>query len=403
MKTSVFVICAWTTCLAIEGWAMPTKEETEKATPAVQMLLKTERDALESGKKTRTQVADAAMKLATAADSEAAKMLLMKGAVALYVRDGNLEKAVATMNSLEAAISDMPSQCITNIIEWALLGVPKKNGVRFYRLLDESRRGEETPPPLKDASSQGEGVSSARQIQEPRDSIKSILNGMIKVPGRDYWLSSTELTQGQWEAVMGYNLSQHKGVNLPVDCVSREDCDVFLEKLNRSAAAQLASFIFYLPSLGEWKFAAQAGCPGSNCWIRAGVVGDVLDMAWTKENSSNETHVVATKPPNAFGFYDMLGNVWEWMSGCNVDRNKPGDSVGCRHGGSYSDVAADCSVYKGYHTERNYRRENFGLRLAARVRSSGEEAKEPTAVPAGAPRQGGSIIDRLRRREPKGL
>ncbi len=363
MKAILLVICAGAACIAFEGFAMPTEEAAARAEPVVQKLLESEQDALASGKKTRTQVADAAMKLAAASDSEAAKMLLMKGAVALYVRDGNLEKAVETMNALEAAISDMPPQCITNIIEWALLGVPKTSGAQFYQLLGESRQGSETPP---------------HKVQEPRDSIKSILNGMIKVPGRDYWLSSTELTQGQWEAVMGYNLSQHKGVNLPVDCVSRDDCDVFLEKLNGSEEARLARLTFYLPSLREWKYAALAGASGSNCWVRAGVVGNVLDMAWTKENSSNETHVVATKSPNAFGFYDMLGNVWEWMSGHQV-MQKLDDSIGCRHGGSFCDVAADCLVYKGYHTERSYRRENCGLRLAARVRSAAAERTDSAA------------------------
>lgn len=354
MKARELAICAWAACMAFGGFAMPTEESAVRAESVVRKLLESEQDALASGRKTRTQVAEAAMKLAAASDSEAAKMLLMKGAVALYVRDGNLEKAVETMNALEAAIADMPPQCITNIIEWALLGVPEKSGVRFYQLFGESRRG---------------AVATAPKASEARDSIKSILNGMIKVPGRDYWLSSTELTQGQWEAVMGYNLSQHKGVNLPVDCVSRDDCDVFLGKLNETDEVRLARLTFYLPSLWEWKCAALAGGSEPDCWIRDGVVGNVLDMAWTKENSSDETHAVATKAPNAFGFYDMLGNVWEWMSGCGVE-HEPEHSVGCRHGGSFCDAAVDCSVRKGYHNERSCRYENCGLRLAARVRPS---------------------------------
>ena len=263
-------------------------------------------------------------------------MLLMKGAVALYVRDGNLEKAVGTMNALEAAISDMPPQCITNIIEWALLGMPKKSGARFYQLLDESRGG---------------GVSSAQKMQETRDSIKSILNGMIKVPGRDCWLSSTELTQGQWESVMGYNLSQHKGVNLPVENVSRDDCDVFLEKLNQTKEAQTARFEFCLPKLVDWTYAARAGADGTNCWIRPGDVGNVLDMAWVKENSANETHPVGTKSPNAFGFYDMLGNVEEFcldeyaedLTGVDANAGPIGSSGQLvTRGGAFSDEAVKC-------------------------------------------------------------
>ncbi|MBQ3290415.1 MAG: hypothetical protein IJH50_13520 [Kiritimatiellae bacterium] len=80
------------------------------------------------------------MKLADEADTDAAKLLLMKGAFVLYVKDGNLEKAVETMNALEAAISDMPPQSVTNMIEAALAGVPKKEiAARLYRLFDEAK------------------------------------------------------------------------------------------------------------------------------------------------------------------------------------------------------------------------------------------------------------------------
>jgi hypothetical protein len=119
---------------------MPTEEETRKAEPVVKKMLAQERAALESSKKTRSEVAAAAMKLAGEADTDAAKLLLMKGAFVLYVRDGNLKKAVETMNALETAISDMPPQSITNMIETALLGVSGKvDGARLYELLDEAK------------------------------------------------------------------------------------------------------------------------------------------------------------------------------------------------------------------------------------------------------------------------
>jgi len=77
------------------------------------------------------------MKLAGEADTDAAKLLLMKGAFVLYVKDGNLEKAVETMNKLEKAVTDLPPQSVTNMVETALLGVSKKeDGERLYRLLD---------------------------------------------------------------------------------------------------------------------------------------------------------------------------------------------------------------------------------------------------------------------------
>ena len=103
MKTKLMMMGALAAaCAAHELAAMPTEEETRQAEPVVQKLLASERAALKSGKKTRSEVAAAAMKLADEADNDAAKLLLMKGAFTLYVQDGNLEKAVETMNALEA-------------------------------------------------------------------------------------------------------------------------------------------------------------------------------------------------------------------------------------------------------------------------------------------------------------
>lgn len=353
------LICAMAAaCAAIQLTAMPTAEEARRAEPVVKKLLAPERAALESGKKTRSEVAAAAMKLADEADTDAAKLLLMKGAFVLYVKDGNLEKAVETMNALEAAISDMPLQSVTNMIEAALVGVPKKeDGTRLYKLLDETKAN---IPSYIDPPSHVESKATAASVKE-RSSVASILKGMIKVPGRDYWLSATEVTQGQWEAVMGYNLSNNKGVNLPVENVSRDDCAVFIEKLNASKEVLSTQLEFCLPTLEEWKYAAQAGGTGMDCWIKPGIAGSVLDMAWVAENSSNEIHAVASKAPNAFGFYDMLGNAWEWM-------NCKEENVGCRHGGSFRDAAADCTVLKGYHNPRDRRFDCCGFRLAAHLR-----------------------------------
>ena len=141
MKTKLTLICAMAAaCTAIQLAAMPTEEEMKRAEPAVKKLLAPERAALRSGTKTRSEVAAAAMKLADEADSEAAKLLLMKGAFILYVQGGNLEKAVETMKALEAAISDIPPQSVKNMIEAALPGVSKKGErAQLYTLLGEAK------------------------------------------------------------------------------------------------------------------------------------------------------------------------------------------------------------------------------------------------------------------------
>ena len=112
MKTKLFLMCVMAASAAYIGAAMPTEAEVEKAVPKVERMLASEKAALASGKMTRAEVAEAAMKLAAGADDEAAKLLLMKGAFILHVKDGDLEKAVKTMNALETAIADMPPQII---------------------------------------------------------------------------------------------------------------------------------------------------------------------------------------------------------------------------------------------------------------------------------------------------
>ncbi len=142
MKTKLTLIGTMAVaCAAIQLTAMPTEEETKQAEPVVKKMLASERAALKSGKKTRSEVAAAAMKLADEADTDAAKLLLMKGAFVLYVQDGNLEKAVETMNALKAAIPDIPPQSVTNIIETVLPGASKKRErAQLYKLLGDAKK-----------------------------------------------------------------------------------------------------------------------------------------------------------------------------------------------------------------------------------------------------------------------
>ena len=133
------IILSGLVAFAATANAMPTQEQTKKAEPLVMDLMRADQAALKNGKKTRVEVAKSAMELADKAESEAAKLLLMKGAFNLYVRAGEFDKAIKTLQTMQTAIPDIPPQSVTNIIETAFLGVAKKeDGARLYKLLDES-------------------------------------------------------------------------------------------------------------------------------------------------------------------------------------------------------------------------------------------------------------------------
>jgi formylglycine-generating enzyme required for sulfatase activity len=119
---------------------------------------------------------------------------------------------------------------------------------------------------------------------------------------KSFELQTTEVTQSQWQAVMGSNPSYFKGPDLPVETVSWDDAQAFIAKLN----AKNDGYRYRLPTEAEWEYAARAGTTGP-------YAGDVDAMAWHLKNSDQTTHLVGTKAPNAWGLYDMHGNVREWV------------------------------------------------------------------------------------------
>ena len=126
-----------------------------------------------------------------------------------------------------------------------------------------------------------------------------------KVALSSYSIGETEVTQELWQAVMGSNPSKFKGPNLPVEQVSWDDCQEFLEKLNN-----LAGHRFRLPTEAEWEFAARGG--NKSRGYKYSGSNTIEEVAWYKDNSGDKTHSVKTKLSNELGLYDMSGNVWEW-------------------------------------------------------------------------------------------
>jgi formylglycine-generating enzyme required for sulfatase activity len=114
-------------------------------------------------------------------------------------------------------------------------------------------------------------------------------------------LGKYEVTQAQWQALMQSNPSRFAGPDRPVDSVSWNDAREFLARLNAADPAHR----YRLPTEAEWEYAARAGTAGD-------YPGALDDIAWYAFNSNGETHPVGQKQPNAWGLYDMYGNVWEW-------------------------------------------------------------------------------------------
>ena len=184
----------------------------------------------------------------------------------------------------------------------------------------------------------------------------------------DYYIGQTEVTQALWKAVMGSNPSFFKGDNLPVEQVSWDDCQVFIQNLNQLTGKQ-----FRLPTEAEWEYAARGGRKSRGYKYAGG--NDIGLVAWYTGNSGNETHTVATKQANELGVYDMSGNVEEWCSDWYGDyqsssqSDPQGPSSGSNRvsrGDCYFSDARDCRVSNRYYNLPDYRNDYLGLRLSCK-------------------------------------
>lgn len=127
-----------------------------------------------------------------------------------------------------------------------------------------------------------------------------------EIPVATFAMGKTEVTQAQWKALMRRNPSQFQqcGEDCPVESVSWEDIQSFIEILNEKTGKQ-----YRLASAAEWEYACRAGGKHRYCGAT-----DAYTSAWHKGNSDHKTHPVALQNPNAFGLYDMNGNVGEWTA-----------------------------------------------------------------------------------------
>jgi len=182
----------------------------------------------------------------------------------------------------------------------------------------------------------------------------------------DYYIGKYEVTQAQWEAVMGNNPSNFKrDPNRPVEQVSWNDVQEYITKLN-----QLTGKTYRLPTEAEWEYAARGG--SSSRGYKYSGSNTLSDVAWYDDNSNDETHPVGTKNPNELGIYDMSGNVYEWCSdwygaySSNSQTNPQGPSEGSGRvgrGGGWDGGAGLCRVSIRYGERADDRSSVLGFRL----------------------------------------
>ena len=167
-------------------------------------------------------------------------------------------------------------------------------------------------------------------------------------------MQRTEVTQLQWMTVMGNNPSCFKGPDRPVENVSWDDCQEFIKRVSAIDGAQ-----YRLPKEKEWEYACRAGSTGEWGKRKNGEEGPLDVMGWHGGNSGGATHPVARKEPNAWGLYDMHGNVWEWCA----DLWHSGDSDRVNRGGSWNNFAGYCAA--GFRHSYDPGRRSLGFRLAS--------------------------------------
>ena len=205
-------------------------------------------------------------------------------------------------------------------------------------------------------------MDATSEMQNPWDDVKPVHQVTLT---NDYYMGKYEVTQALWKTVMGSNPSNFKGDNLPVEQVSWDDCQEFIDKLNSMTGRK-----FRLPTEAEWEYAARGGMKSRG--YRYSGSGNISDVAWYTDNSDSKTHPVGTKQSNELGLYDMAGNVSEWCQDwygsyvSSFQTNPTGavsgsDRVAC--GGSWYNDARICRSSFRSHCTPDARYGNLGLRL----------------------------------------
>ena len=254
-------------------------------------------------------------------------------------------------------------------------------------------QGQRTPPvatsnpvPAKDSNPAPVKTNNPAPVNLPESTnsigmkFKSIPAGTFRRGGvyahevtltQPFKMGVHEVTQSQYEQVMGVNPSHFKGADNPVDTVSWDDAVEFCRKLSELPAEKEAGNVYRLPTEAEWEYACRAGT--TTMYSFGDDESDLCDYGWSRENSDGKTHPVGSKLPNAWGLYDIHGNAWEWCQDWLGDYPRgsvtdPSGATSGSHrvarGGIWNYYAASCSSGVRYGSMPSSRDFGDGFRVS---------------------------------------
>ncbi|MEV4238854.1 formylglycine-generating enzyme family protein [Nocardia sp. NPDC049737] len=186
-----------------------------------------------------------------------------------------------------------------------------------------------------------------------------------------FGLAAFSITQSQYEQVTGGAPSASRGDRLPVEGVSWLDAIRFCNGLSLGTGLPPAYRVhddevewdadsdgYRLPTEAEWEYACRAGTSGPR-------YGELDEIAWYRGNSAEHVHEVGGKLPNAWGLYDMLGNVWDWC--WDIYDAEVYDSYRVLRGGGWSDEKWSCRASVRRRSHPTYRIDDVGFRIARSI------------------------------------
>ncbi|MBG0962073.1 SUMF1/EgtB/PvdO family nonheme iron enzyme [Bacillus sp. SRB1LM] len=190
---------------------------------------------------------------------------------------------------------------------------------------------------------------------------------------KPFLLAKYVVTIELYDGIINSTCNDYKNSNKPVVNISWHDAITFCNSLSKTAgltefysiqddgkkvSCNLHSNGYRLPSEAEWQYACKAGAPGYT-------YGELQKIPWYNENSNGQIHEVGKKEPNAWGLYDMLGNVWEWCY--DLYDEKVYGSYRIFRGGSWAEAARGCGATCRRRSHPTFHIDDLGFRLAKSI------------------------------------